>query len=242
MSQLLKANEIVIGSGRKIIADGTFGPSKPSRSIDTPYGLNDTADRDAKSIDWLKDRISEFELTALQAASAHALELEALEQTAFQQGMDEGLKLGAAGVTREHEEQLNVFHAAVQEALDAFRQQLRTVEILALDLTQLTLERIFGDPALQSDLVAQTTRHHLAQLTANSAVGVRVSAADFPEAEQLNKAFGAPDEHPALSVRADPQLPSGACLIELLLGRLDVSLPRQSSHAVGRLAALRQGG
>jgi flagellar assembly protein FliH len=241
MSRLLKASEITIASGRKTIADGELGPNSSDTLTHTPDGLRDTTERDTQS-ERLKDRISELEQAVLQATSARALELEALEQDAFQHGMDQGMKLGAAGVTQQHEEQLNVLCAAVQGALDAFNQQLLAVEPLALELTQLTLEKIFGNPDLRSDLVAQTTRHHLTQLTASSAVGVRVSATDFPETARLHKAFGTPDTHPTLSVQADPQLPSGACFIELLLGRLDVSLSRQSSHAVSRLTALRQGG
>jgi len=240
MSRLLKANEIAMGSGRKTIADGTLEPSSPGTLTDTPDGQRDTAESVTQS-ERLRDRISELEQTVLQAASARALEFETLEQDAFQHGMDEGLKLGAAGVAQQHEEQLNALRAAVQEALDAFHQQLLAIEPLALELTQLTLEKIFGESDLRCDLVAQTTRHHLAQLTASSAVGVRVSATDFPETAQLNEAFGAPGTHPTLSVEADPQLPSGACFIELLLGRLDVSLSQQSTHAVSRLAALRQG-
>ncbi|AMM13150.1 hypothetical protein AX768_02510 [Burkholderia sp. PAMC 28687] len=241
MSQLLKANEIAIGSGRKTIADGTLGLGSLDTLTDAPDGMRDTGEHETQC-EQLKDRISQLEQAVLQAASARGLELEALERDAFQNGMDEGLKLGAASIGQQHEEQLSTLRAVVKDARDAFHQQLLAVEPLALELTQLTLEKIFGDPDLRSDLVARTTRHHLAQLTATSAVGVRVSATDFPEIAGLNKALGTTGTHPTLSVQADPQLPSGACFIELLLGRLDVSLSQQSSHAVSRLAALRPRG
>jgi flagellar assembly protein FliH len=139
---------------------------------------------------------------------------------------------------QDHAAQLAALRAGVQDALADFRQRLQGIETLSLDVTQAALEKIFGDRALCAALVVQTARHHLSQVATGSAIGVRVSAMDFPQPEQLQEAFTSVTQHTRLTVHADPHLASGACLIQLTLGCLDVSLPQQLSHVTAAISTL----
>lgn len=178
MSQLLKAGHVTIATGRKALEARTAIQVETKRldqRADQPHAPQ-SGDEQAER---LKHRIAELE----QAAADQVRQCETLEQAAYQRGMDEGMQLGAATVKRDHEAQLATLREGVQAALEAFAEQLRAIEPLALEMTLIALEKILGDPAAYAELIGQTTRHHLAQVTANSTVGVRVSAADFPDAD-----------------------------------------------------------
>lgn len=234
MSRLLRAAEVVIGSGRKTLEEpatvtvGANVANQPSAGQLAQPQISSDSER-------LRHQVSELE----HANAKQARKLEALEPAAFERGMAEGLVIGNANAKRDHEDQMEALRIGMREALEGFHLQLRAIETLALDLTHVSLERIFGDSALHSTLVAETTRHHLSQVATNSAIGVRVSADDFPDSERLHEAFGAPTEHPTLSVQTDPQLPSGTCLIKLTLGQLDASLPLQKANVITALNKLR---
>ncbi|MGF6647324.1 hypothetical protein [Paraburkholderia sp. GAS82] len=236
MSRLLRAGDITVSVVRKALEERTPAEVDPD-CMDSHLGGHRETSASGSEREGLERRVAELE----QAAIEQMREFEALEQAAYQRGMDDGIRCGAANVKRDHDEQLNVLRAGVTEALDVFRQRLTAVETLALDLTHVALEKIFGNTSMHAELVIQTARHHLGQLSGNSAIGVRVSAADFADAERLQVTFGLVPEaqHPALSVRADPHLSSGTCLIDLTLGRLDVSLPQQKAKVVDALEKLR---
>lgn len=233
MSLLMKAGHVIIGAGRKALGEAAaVSPSAEQAAA----GAHPASDTEAR-IELLKRQLSELE----QAYAEQTLSLEAREEAAHQRGIDEGVKTGMARAVRDHAGQLDALQAGVSDALKDFRQQLQTVETLALDVTQAALEKIFGDAALCTELVVQTARHHISHVAADSAIGVQVSAADFPESAQLQEAFATLTRHTTLTVAANPQLPSGACLIDLKLGRLDVGLPQQMTHLAATLNALRTG-
>jgi flagellar assembly protein FliH len=234
MSQLLRAGQITISTDRKALETRPATPVDVTQADRGPDRQRPPRDG-GEECEQLRRRIAGLE----EAAANEAHERKALEEAAYRRGMDEGMKLGVSTVKRDHEEQLATLRTGVLEALDAFSAQLRAIEPLALETTLAALEKVLGDPASYAELVGQTARHHLAQLPDSSAVSVRVSATDFPDAEQLHLAFGPLAGHPALSVQADPQLSAGACLIDLKLGRLDVSLPQQRAHLMAALDTLR---
>jgi flagellar assembly protein FliH len=245
MSLLLKARHVTLVEARRTLALAAGAPAAPVDAqpfegpvAGVPQRGPQAQDADAV-IGALRRQLSGLE----QAHTEQARNIETREEAAYQRGVERGMSdgedAGLARAVRDHAEQLETLHAGVQEALDAFRAKLQAVETLALDLTQLALEKILGDPVLCPTLVVQTARHHLAQVATGSAIGIQVSAADFPEPDDLHEAFAALMQHTTLTVGANRQLRPGACLIELTLGRLDVSLPQQLAHVSATLEALR---
>ncbi|MBR8498815.1 hypothetical protein, partial [Burkholderia cenocepacia] len=101
------------------------------------------------------------------------------------------------------------------------------LEALSAEVALVGLERVLGDPARHAELVIDTVRHRLTSIAQESLVGIRVSADDFRDPARLDTVRHMLDTAPSVSVVVDPQLPGGACVIDLTLGKLDIGIPRQ---------------
>jgi flagellar assembly protein FliH len=237
MSLLLKAGEITVGSGRRPLVQGAVTPIHAAQTGQPEQRAALTASdaRPDGQIESLKHRVAELE-RAYEEQTRH---VETLKQEAYQRGIDAGIESGVARAENDHTAMLDRLEAGVKAALAALHERLQVIEVLALDVAQSALEKVIGDPASYTALIGQTVRHHLAQTAAGSAVGIRVSADDFADPVLLKDTFATLTRHTLLAVKADPQLRSGACVIELTLGRLDLSLPQQMTRIVTALDGLR---
>ncbi|MGF6637617.1 FliH/SctL family protein [Paraburkholderia sp. MM6662-R1] len=234
MSLLLKAAQVTLGSGRKTLGRATLVAVAAEPSEHVPVQVQHAFQTDAQ-IDELRRELAEL----AQTHAEQIRDFEERERAAYQRGIEEGIEKGVARVKLDHVQRIEALVAGIDAALAALRDRLQAVESLALDVAQAALRKTLGDTTACAALVVQTARHHLAQIAAGSAIGVRVSAQDFPDADALRDAFATLTRDTALTVDADPQLAAGACLIDLTLGRLDVSLPRQLSHFNRTLDELR---
>ncbi|MBB5407680.1 type III secretion protein L [Paraburkholderia sp. HC6.4b] len=234
MSLLLKAAQVTLGSGRKTLGRATLVAVAAEPSEHVPVQVQHAFQTDAQ-IDELRRELAEL----AQTHAEQIRDFEERERAAYQRGIEEGIEKGVARVKLDHVQRIEALVAGIDAALAALRDRLQEVESLALDVAQAALRKTLGDTTACAALVVQTARHHLAQIAAGSAIGVRVSAKDFPDADALRDAFATLTRDTALTVDADPQLAAGACLIDLTLGRLDVSLPRQLSHFNRTLDELR---
>ncbi|HKC03561.1 MAG TPA: hypothetical protein VKC17_09690 [Sphingomicrobium sp.] len=169
-------------------------------------------------------RISELaaELAARDEALAKQLD------DARAEGAVEALKARSDAEARALEELRTVLTAA----RGAWEDHLSSVEILSTGLARAVLAKVFSDADGRSEQVASCIRQRLQLLESNSIVRARVSNDDF-SAEQLSAL--ASELGTALEIEADAKLQSGACVIDLKLGHIEVGPDAQWKRISGLL-------
>ncbi|MXN76545.1 hypothetical protein GR157_17605 [Burkholderia sp. 4701] len=221
MTAIIKAGQIALSVER--VALGVQPAAQERRVLPlehTPVAPpHNCGDAFAPERDRLLARIAELEA----AASGHDDELEQRARAAFEQGIEDGIQRA----TRAEAERLALLKAGIGAACDVFMARIASLDALAAEVALVGLERVLGDPARQAELVVDTIRHRLTSIAQGSLVGIRVSADDFTDPALLDAARRTLDTAPSVSLAADPQLPSGACVIDLTLGKLDAGIPRQ---------------
>ncbi|KVX16437.1 hypothetical protein WL02_17155 [Burkholderia ubonensis] len=223
MSTLLKAHRVRLENGRKQLAAATANAPQPS--ADTPIA---PPDPHAAEVAVLTARVAELE------AACAALERERHE--AYRKGVDDGGRAADARAKRDDDARVGALSRGVQDARAALQARFASLESLALDVARAALEQIFGATERYPALIAQTIRHHVAQMEAGTVLTVDVSRADFPDDDALQPvATAAPDS----IVAAHPHLPAGACRLGLAPGRAELDLPRQCGRLLAALDRLR---
>ncbi|OXI15713.1 FliH/SctL family protein [Burkholderia sp. AU15512] len=224
MNGIIKARQIVLSVDRVPLGaqpDVTDRRASPTgRAAISP--LHDEGDTDnafAQERDRLLARIAELET----AASGHEAERAQQARAAFERGIEDGVRQAA----RAESERLALLKDGIDAALDAFIARIASLEGLAAEVALVGLERVLGDPTRHAELVVETVRHRLTSIAQGSLVGIRVSADDFGDSALLDAVRRTLDTAPSVALVADPQLPAGACVIELTLGKLDAGIPRQ---------------
>ncbi|MBO1858690.1 hypothetical protein J4G52_34540 [Burkholderia cenocepacia] len=224
MSPIIKAAQIVLSVERvSLRAQSAVMESSPSSVAHAPAArvLDDgnTGDAFAPERDRLLARIAALEA----AASGHEAELAQSARTAFERGIEDGIRQAMHAEA----ERLALLKNGIDAACDTFIARLASLEALAAEVALVGLERVLGDPARHAELVIDTVRHRLTSIAQESLVGIRVSADDFRDPARLDTVRHMLDTAPSVSVVVDPQLPGGACVIDLTLGKLDIGIPRQ---------------
>ncbi|WP_176317478.1 hypothetical protein [Burkholderia vietnamiensis] len=224
MSSIIKAAQIVLSVDRVSLgvqSAATKPCSSPVELAPMARALDDgnTGDAFAPERDRLLARIAAIEA----AAAGHEAELAQSAQTAFERGIEDGIRQ----VAHAEAERLSLLKAGIDAARDTFIARLASLEKLAAEVALVGLERVLGDPTRHAELVIETVRHRLTSIAHESLVGIRVSADDFRDPARLDTVRHTLDTAPSVSLVADPQLPAGACVIDLTLGKLDVGIPRQ---------------
>ncbi|VWD47058.1 hypothetical protein BCO18430_07185 [Burkholderia contaminans] len=224
MTGIIKAGQIVLSvdrvplGARSDVTDGR-APLTERATVSPLHDEGDTGNAFAPERDRLLARIAELET----AASGHEAELAQQARAAFERGIEDGLRQAARAET----ERLALLRGGVDTALDAFIARMASLDGLAAELALVGLERVLGDPTRHTELVVETVRHRLTSIAQGSLVGIRVSADDFGDPALLDAVRRTLDTAPSVSLVADPQLPAGACVIELTLGKLDAGIPNQ---------------
>ncbi|KVT06120.1 hypothetical protein WT97_10895 [Burkholderia sp. MSMB1459WGS] len=224
MSPIIKAEQIVLSVERVSLGAQsavTEPCSSPMAHSPVAHAHDDgnTGDAFAPERDRLLARIAALEATA----SGHEAELAQSARTAFERGIEDGIRQAAHAEA----ERLALLKSGIDAARDTFIARLASLEKLAAEVALVGLERVLGDPTRHAELVIDTVRHRLMSIAQESLVGIRVSADDFPDPARLDTVRHTLDTAPSVSLVADPQLPAGACVIDLTLGKLDVGIPRQ---------------
>ncbi len=240
MSSLLKAAHITLGMDRKSLHAPaiTFADTSDKLSVNAERHI-DANERDAATIiNELKQHLVDAQANYATAIAENETQVTAAFQRGWREGHLQGKADGAAEVESKQEEQLVLLKAAIGESAIAVDRQLAQIEPLALTITQAILDKIFGDPSMYAALVIKTARHHLSSVVADSAIRLEVSGQDFPDPDTLKSALGGLANKMNFTISTSPSLPHGACFIQLKLGRLDVSLQRQTNIVKTTLAAL----
>jgi len=153
---------------------------------------------------------------------------------------DEGAQAALADRSDAEAKALEQLRAAAAAALDGWRDRLKCWEGLSVGLARAVLEKVFLDSAAQGGRIESAIARRLQRLDSASLVRVRVSGADFSSSNRfsaLTRALG-----PNLEVIADPALESGACIIDLALGEIEVGPNAQWIRIEALLDSLEQEG
>lgn len=160
------------------------------------------------------------------------------------QARQEGESLGRAEGVEEGLRRATAAGAAIQKAATEGRaaadETWSAFERLAVGLTEAALAKLFGPESPAAPSVVASLKRSLAELEGQQVLSVRCSMADFPDETalaELQHVVGRADVH----LYADPALASGACLLRLELGGLDLSLDRQWGRLRDLLDRLRAG-
>lgn len=228
---LIKASQIVLASDRTVLS-ASRSPTRASleRSATAMGDIDhqapvlqpdDGSHNEAlfQEHDALRTRVAELEsdLATLQA-SMNARLSEAFER---------GAEAERTQFVRSEAERVAALRGGVADALRALNQQLDQLHRLASDIALTAVARVLGDPSTYANLVTATIRHRLGLLTEGSALAIRVAATDFPDEGALAQIRSVVPQSSLINVVADPMLTAGACLFDLQLGKIDISLPLQ---------------
>lgn len=223
MSTLLKAHRVQFENGRKSLAAADSGASHSSTL--TPAA---PPDPHAAEFAVLTARVAE-----LEAARAT---FERERQEAYRKGVEDGGRAADVRAKRDDDARIDALSRGLQDARAALQAWFASLEDLALDVARATLEQMFGATERYPALIAETIRHHVAQIDAGTVLTVDVSRADFPDDDALQSiSAAAPDS----IVTAHPHLPAGACRLGLAPGRAELDLLRQYGRLLAALDRLR---
>ncbi|RQR52935.1 hypothetical protein DIE19_27480 [Burkholderia sp. Bp9126] len=223
MNIVLKAHRVRLEGGRKRLA---VAHTSECRSEAPPTAA--PPDGRAAEIGALTARLAEFE------AQCAALEDE--RDTAYRRGVDDGGRAADANAKRDDDARVDALSRGVQDARASLQMRFASLESLALDIAQAALEQMLGATEHYPALVAQTIRHHVAQMESSVVLTVDVSRADFPDDNALRPISAAA---PETIVNAHPHLPAGACRFGLAPGRAELDLPRQRDRLLAVLDRFR---
>jgi len=161
-------------------------------------------------------------------------EVAAREKAAYDEGSKAGLAAGMR-IGREQADQDEAVRIAligkgVAAARETLAAKLTSLDAMAVAVAVAALERMLGSSAERASLVAEIVRHRLALLGRKAVLEVDISAADFHDEALLRASL--PDGQ-YVTLRIDPDLPSGACLLHTEFEHMDAGIDSQ-------LAALRK--
>lgn len=159
----------------------------------------------------------EAEIEALKADLADAA---ASRAAAIDQARAEARLEAARAHVRDDARMLDALRKGMGNATHAFTDYLRQSEALALLLCETALEKVFGDPTIQRDLIARAIHVQVDGVNGEAVLRLSVSAADFPNEGSLS----ALQLDRLLTVR-DPTLAAGECRIGMRFGEIELSLP-----------------
>jgi type III secretion protein L len=194
-----------LGAGSPRRAAGE-GPVEPSRS------------RTELALDEAHDEISRLQ-TAL-------IEARALAESAPKEAREAGRKEGHREVEDDMARRLALIGKGIERAEVAWHERLGALDALAAMLARSGLAKVVGDGADLADLVTRAIALRVRAMRHESIVGIRVSAADFPDADALD-ALRAGAGSRSIEVIADAALDAGECRFDLQLGHIDLGIRPQ---------------
>ncbi len=194
MSALIKS-----GAGEAVRSFGLVPSAPPPKRVDP---------RDAKVA-----RL-ETEIAGLREALAKA---DADAETAIAKAHSDGEAAGRAKAEGREADRLDALRAGLDAAGERFEAKLAALELLAPQLARASLEKLFGAVEDWAPMVEAMLARQLAALRRSAVVAVRVSPADFADAQTVAALSGS-----ELRAAIDSDLRAGAARIECKLGQIDL--------------------
>lgn len=217
MSSLLK-------SGRTAGHDAVL---RPVRTLSSPEALearlSDVRPVADPQLAFLESQIAELtsELVRLQT------ERDASIAAAYEEGRSSAL----AALERDEAAARDLLKGRLETVCEAFEVSLGGTQRLAVALAQAAVSKILGELPQGGAAVEAILRVQIARLRPETVIAVTVSAADFTEADALDKLRTALAV-PHLVIERDPRMARGDCRIALRLGQIEAGLATQWNNLV----------
>lgn len=214
MSAVIKSESSESRTTVKVL--GTIRAPKKSKTGPGQSIEKNTQDpRDLK----LEELANEIERLRLQATIA-----EAEQKKAIKASFEDGKKEGLAQSVKDDAQALSLLKSSLANLDEEMSSQLKQVDLIALAIAQAALRKIFENKSNYSELVGALISSHVAQMRSDMICEVVVSASDFPDPVMLDNLKSDLGIKESIAVRAQNNMETGCCRLDLRLGYIDFSL------------------
>jgi len=184
-----------------------------------PLGKHDE-ERDA-----LLRRIARME-DELRQREAEARDLRAAAVKAREEGVEQGYESGLAAAQDRQAERLSLLEKAMLRTQANLAESLTSLSRLSALLAQDCVEIILGNASDRVGFIERIIDTQVARIDRTMLVAIHLSRMDFPDDTELTT-LASRLGSAAVSVTAGEDLPAGACVMTLRLGRLSVGIDQQ---------------
>lgn len=197
-----------------------------------------SSDTSVRALDWNNVARAESdavpfvnpEIAALRAEvqrlDEELLEMKAGEPERIAAAREDGRKAAERTLKANDEAKLGALRAGLEAALETASPVFANVERLALLLTERALANAFDDPGHYGDQIASAIRRQSALLGAQAVMNVEVSRADFADEAALSELSRLLQFGGGVVIDAKAELQSGQARLRLMLGEVEINLPR----------------
>lgn len=173
----------------------------------------------------LRQRIASLE-SDIRQRDAAIEGLKADVKRAFEEGNAQGYRNGLSDAEDRQSERLSLLERGVTKACAELAENMASLERLSALLAHECLDIILGEAADRAEIVRRIIASQIARLDRAMLLAVEVSRQDFPDDDALGS-VAAHTGLPLAILSADSEAPSGACSMQLRLGRIDVGIDQQ---------------
>lgn len=175
--------------------------------------------------DALLCRLAQME-QELRQREAEAQDLRTAAVAAREQGAEQGYEAGLIAAQDRQAERLSLLEKSIMRAQANLTESLTSLSRLSALLAQDCVEIILGNAGDRAGFVERIIDTQVARIDRAMLIAIHLSRMDFPDDADL-AALTARLGLASVIVTAGPDLPSGACLMTLRLGRLSVGINQQ---------------
>lgn len=170
------------------------------------------------------------QVAALQAAlQAREAEIRVLHDeivAAHARGLDEGRLAGRSEAEDRQAARVALLERSLEQARGDLGEGIKSLEQLAALLARDCLDVMIGNPEYRTELVSEIVRAQVARVEKSMLIDIKLSPDDFADAQVL-AAVAERAGADTRSLSTSPKMTSGACVMTLRLGKMDVGLSRQ---------------
>lgn len=170
-------------------------------------------------------RISRLE-EDMRRREQETAEFETRIEQAREEGVEQGYESGLIAAQDRQDERLALLDRSMHEALAIFQKTVMSVSRLSPLLARDCVDIILGDGDDRAETINRIIQTQLAKIDRAMLCDIRLSRLDFPDDASLVALTGKIGSA-SFHLAAQDDLPSGACLMTLKLGRISVGIDQQ---------------
>lgn len=182
----------------------------------------------------LKHRVASLEAEVerlLEDAQEAAMRFEETRSSAYESGKADGL----ASADEVASQQIAQLTAGIDEALAAFGKKSEQIEILALQIGKIALEKVLEPGEDDTRRLAAIIKKQVGAFKESKPLGIYVSDKDFRDEIALQELLSANNP---VSIQIDRSLPQGACRLQLEQGEVEIGVSGQMERLSRQLEQL----
>lgn len=210
-----------------IIKSGNLADLSAVRSIAVPSPVSAASMKLEEERERARKRIAALE-EDLRKRDASIVALRADVDRAFEEGKAQGHNAGLAEAQDRQTERLSLLDDALHQANAELSKGLSSLDRLAALLARECLDKILGSSADHAELLGRIISTQIAKIDKAMLLGIEVSRQDFSDDEML-AVLRKPSGLPSIALTARDDLPSGGCVMQLRLGRMNIGIDQQWS-------------